>query len=233
MPAIHHDAPPDAPAPTTPTGGLELLDEWRTGIEVLRLGRHARRLSDAPRGSGPVVVFPGWRAPELSMEPLRAWLASLGYDAHHWGLGVNQGDVEGDRDRVLPLLDRLGPRVQLVGWSLGGVVARELSRVRPVARVVTFGSPVVGGPTYTIAGAGWSAERVAQALVHPKVVAREAPIQVPLTVVFSRRDRVVDWPACLDRRSPRAAHVEVESTHVGMGLDPEVWLTVASALAQG
>ena len=230
MPAVHYDTPPDAPHPTTPQGGLELLDEWRTGIEVMRLGRYARRLSDAPKGAGPVVLFPGWRAPELAMEPLRAWLSGLGYDAVHWGLGVNQGDVEADRDRVTALLDRLGPTVKLVGWSLGGVVARELARVRPVAHVVTFGSPVVGGPTYTIAGAGWSEQRVAQALVHPKVVAREAPLDTPLTAIFTRRDRVVSWPACIDRRSPNAHHVEVESSHVGLGLDPEVWLTVAQAL---
>jgi len=56
------------------------------------------------------------------------------------------------------------------------------------------------------------------------------PVQVPLTTIFSRRDGVVDWRASLDHYSPRAHHVEVGSTHTGLGLDPDVWVAVAEAL---
>ena len=115
------------------------------------------------------------------------------------------------------------------------MIAREVARRHPeaVRRVVTYGTPVVGGAAYTsIARAYGSradvdAERVARSL------AAEVPIQVPLTVMFSKRDGVVAWQACLDHSSPLVEHVEVSSTHLGMGIDPDVWAIVADRLGTG
>ncbi len=59
-----------------------------------------------------------------------------------------------------------------------------------------------------------------------------SPIRVPLTAVFTRRDGIVAWPACIDRFSPTVEHAEVSSTHIGMGLDPDVWAIVAERLAR-
>jgi hypothetical protein len=53
-----------------------------------------------------------------------------------------------------------------------------------------------------------------------------------VTVILSRRDGVVSWRGCLDRYSPGARHVEVGSTHLGMVVDPDVWLTIARTLAR-
>ena len=58
------------------------------------------------------------------------------------------------------------------------------------------------------------------------------PVPVPLTIIFSRRDGIVAWQACLDHTSPEAEHVEVASTHIGMGIDPDVWAVVAERLAR-
>ena len=133
---------------------------------------------------------------------------------------------------VLDRADADGP-VALVGWSLGGVVAREVARRHPeaVRRVITFGTPLVGTAHTVFArfGRREDASRLAAYAAHRD---RTDPIRVPVTVVLSRRDGVVDWRSCLDHHSLAADHVEVRSTHLGMVVDPDVWLTVARRLAQ-
>lgn len=171
------------------------------------------------------------------MAPLRSWLAWLGHDARHWGLGTNHGDASGDVERLTPtvaaLAGQAGQPVSLVGWSLGGVIARELARARPdlVARVITYGTPVIGGPVHTIAAADWSADQRHRIATRLRAHDADNPITVPITAILTRRDHIVAWQAQLDHTSPDVRHVEVDSTHLSMGIDPDVWLTVADALA--
>jgi pimeloyl-ACP methyl ester carboxylesterase len=224
-------APPAGP-PALATRALEV----RAVLQVARLLRAAPWLAGAPRGSGTVVVdLPGWRAPEASGAPLRAYLRALGYDARPWGLGTNGGAPARDAER---LAERLAAThgdapVALVGWSLGGVVAREIARAEPdrVSHVVTYGTPVVGGPTYTFAATAYGERASRRAAQLAARLDADRPIRVPITAIFTRRDGVVDWRACIDRTSPHVRHVEVGSTHLGLGLDPDVWWTVAQALA--
>jgi len=224
--------------PAGPPSSRAALFELGSGLAALRIAGALPRLLAAPRGDGHVVVdIPGWKAPEISGAPLRAYLRHLGYDAKGWGFGTNTGDPRRDVERltrrVLELADESGATVSLVGWSLGGVIAREVARRHPdaVRRVITYGTPVVGGPRFTAvaraydAGTSTAAEAVAERLD------ATSPIQVPLTVVYTRRDGIVAWQACIDRSSPYAEHVEVASTHIGMGVDPDVWGVVADRLA--
>ena len=184
-----------------------------------------------------MVDIPGWRAPELSGAPLRTYLRRLGYDARGWGFGTNTGDPRGDVERltlqVLNLASEAGSPCSLVGWSLGGVIAREVARKEPqaVRRVVTYGTPVVGGARFTAVARAY---RPSSAAVDDltKRLDLESPIRVPLTAVFTRHDGIVAWQACIDRHSPLVEHVEVFSTHIGMGLDPDVWEIVAQRLAR-
>src|SRR5207249_7243215 len=107
------------------------------------------------RGHGhTVIVLPGFGADNSSTVVLRSNLRRLSYDARGWNDGMHGGDME----RVLVIAGRLadaaaaaGGPVSLVGWSFGGVIAREAARINPsaVRRVVTLGTPVVGGPKYT------------------------------------------------------------------------------------
>jgi len=130
----------------------------------------------------------------------------------------------------------LGAPVALVGWSLGGYVAREIARDHPdsVRRVVTLGSPVIGGPRYTTVARlasvqGWDLEEI-EAWVEAR---KRVPLRVPVTALYSRRDAVVAWRACVDPE-PGAPieHVEVATTHLGFGFSAEVYRLVARRLAR-
>jgi hypothetical protein len=99
-----------------------------------------------------------------------------------------------------------------------------------VAQVITFGTPVVGGPTYTALAGRYPPE--VRAAVRQVVADREArPITVPITAIWSPNDGVVSAGACIDHVSPHCEHLRVTSTHLGMGFDPEVWAIVAKRLA--
>ena len=226
-------------APVGPPTRAGLIGEVGTVLQPLRLAFGAPMLRRAPRGDGRVsFVLPGWKAPELTTAPVRAYLGKLGHDARSWGLGVNRGDVEATRDemaeRVIAVAEATGRPVNLIGWSLGGVVSREIARMAPEAvhRVVTYGTPAVGGPTFTAGHAAFGADECIRITQLQQVLDATEPIRRPITAIFTRNDTVVDWRACIDRTSPSVRMVEVGSTHVGLGFDPDVWLIVADALAE-
>ena len=227
---ISRTPPPDA-APSR----LLTWAELTTPVTAARLALAAPWLIRAPRGDGHVVIdVPGWKAPEGAGWPIRTFLRGIGYDARGWGFGTNQGDVRRDvarlHDHVVGLAERDGP-VSLVGWSLGGVISREIARMSPdaVRRVITYGTPVVGGPAYTFVASQYDASAKEQA---DRAARDQVPISVPVTAMFSRRDGIVAWRACLDRTTPHVDHVEVRSPHLAMGIDPSVWKVVADRLAR-
>lgn len=221
-----------------PSGGAGLAE--LLGVTAgLRLPAAASRLARLPRGDGHVVIdIPGWKAPEVTGAPLRGFLRALGHKTRSWGLGVNTGRPEHDAELLAETVTRTaaehGP-VSLVGWSLGGVIAREVARAHPdaVRRVVTYGTPVIGGPSHTLGAGSFGAAECDRITALAEQLDREDPIVVPLTAIFTRRDGVVTWQACIDHHSPDVEHVEVSSTHLGMALDPDVWEVVARRLAAG
>ncbi|WP_188109622.1 esterase/lipase family protein [Pseudohalioglobus sediminis] len=235
---IKFDAPPSAPDPTRPRP-RQLLGEARGYRDVVRLVFSGSELRRQPDISGTAaILIPGWKAPEASMGPLRFFLRRRGCDARHWGLGVNRGDPERDSERLVAsvhnLSQELGKPLALIGWSLGGVIAREVARECPeaVSQVITYGTPVIGGPTFTPAASSYGKDECRRISAKITELDAASPISVPLTVIFSRRDGVVSWPACIDRSSLQVVHYEVESTHLSMGLDPSVWTLVAQQLAR-
>ncbi len=227
------------PLPDGPPRRSRLLSEVATAVEPVRLVLRSPRLALAPRGNGRcTLLIPGWMAPELAMSPIGSYLRALGHDARGWGLGVNRGDVENLRDEVAEmattLADETGRPINLIGWSLGGIIAREVGRVAPdsVHRIVTYGSPVLGGPSHTVGASRVGVDECSRITELQEHLDENEPITVPVTSMFTRKDAAVDWRACIDRSSLDATTIEVDSTHVGMGIDPDVWITTARALAE-
>ena len=125
-------------------------------------------------------------------------------------------------------------KVSLVGWSLGGLYARELAKLAPrdVRLVITLGTPFTGHPKAT------NAWRLYEFVAGHKIGAPEmheplrAPPPVPTTSIFSRTDGIVAWPCCIEKEGARVENIEVESSHFGMGLNPAVLYAIADRLAQ-
>src|SRR4051794_650613 len=187
-----------AEAPAGPPQRSTQSGEALAALQFARLIGASPRLLLAPRGDGSVVIdVPGWRAPEASNAPLRAYLRALGWNARGWGLGTNVGDprVNGRQlaREVAETVEREGRPVALVGWSLGGVISREIARNLPeaVRRVITFGSPVVGGPTHTITASAFGKEETRRAAQVSEQLDADNPIHVPITAIYTRRDGVV------------------------------------------
>lgn len=207
---------------------------WR---DIGRAAFGAAGLRSLPRGSGaPVLLISGFGASDQSLYPLRRFLRSLGHDARPAGLGRIGDDVVELYGRVAErareIREETGRSTALVGWSIGGVIARETAREHPglVRRVITFGTPVEGGPAYTALAFRYGEERLAE--IRERVEERAAtPIDVPVTAMWSRNDGIVNPRACLDQRNATAENVEVSGTHLGMGIDPDVWAVVAQRLA--
>jgi pimeloyl-ACP methyl ester carboxylesterase len=185
-----------------------------------------------------VLLLPGFGAGDGSLAPLRTYLRLLGHRAEGWGLGRNQGDVPELLPRVAERVGHLvreeGGPIDLVGWSLGGVLAREAAREHPscVRRIVTLGSPVIGGPKYTAVADAYRLRGVDLDAIEAEVEQRNrSPLEASVTAVYSRRDGVVAWRACIDPCGSRTEHVEVDTTHLGLGFSPEVYEIIAARLA--
>jgi hypothetical protein len=221
-----------------PPSRLALLREVLLVLELPKAVAGLPRLLLAPRGNGePVLVVPGFATGDPATAVLRSALAGRGWDVHGWGLGVNTGSVgklvPRIAARVEELAERTGTRVRLVGWSLGGYLAREVARERPAAvdRVITLGAPVVGGPKYTQSAQAYRRRGHDLDAIERTVAARaERPIEVPVTAIYSRLDGVVAWRACVDRTERRVAHVEVFASHLALVLSASVAALVAERL---
>jgi pimeloyl-ACP methyl ester carboxylesterase len=216
---------------------LTLLNEALTPLQLSLFLLQAPALAMAPRGNGErVLVWPGFGAGNSSTAVLRGYLRYLGYQAEGWQLGSNKGDVLNQLERLKSdlIAANLSEPVTLVGWSLGGYLAREVARDCPelVKRVVTLGSPVVGGPKYTAVARAFAQRGESVDEIERLVDARyETPLTVPVTAIYSKADGVVAWQACIDERSPDVEHVEVFSSHIGLGFSPQALRILADRLA--
>jgi pimeloyl-ACP methyl ester carboxylesterase len=187
-----------------------------------------------------VLVLPGLAADDRSTVPLRRFLRGLGYRVHGWRLGANipsQEMIGRLRDRLARLHAHDARPMSIVGWSLGGIYAREIARASPeaVRAVVTLGSPFRPVP-----GHESHAAPLARALAglrsrdEPGTSPRgsDRPLPVPSTSVFSPTDGIVPWQACVNHGSGPHESIEVVGSHCGLGHHPAVLLVVADRLAQ-
>jgi pimeloyl-ACP methyl ester carboxylesterase len=222
-----------------PSLGL-LAGEGRGLLDIAGLIAAAPLLATAPCGkSHPVIVLPGLGADDRSTVAIRGFLEWLGYKVYGWGRGRNVRatsiDLPAIVTQTLALRQELGDQVSLVGWSRGGILAREVARQIPdaVRLVVTLGSPFAA-PGASNVRAIWKA-LTGQNFEPPspeRVKQLAAPIPVPSTSIYTRTDGVVAWQACLEEPGDLRENVEVSSTHLGLGFHaPALWV-IADRLAQ-
>jgi pimeloyl-ACP methyl ester carboxylesterase len=225
--------------PLQPPGALLLALEGRAPWEFGATLATLPLLRRAAEGDGhTVIVYPGLVASDLSTLPLRTFLRQRGFDAHGWELkrnyGPRAGVLEQSIERVLALRNASGRRVSLVGWSLGGVYAREIAKLLPkdVRCVVTLGTPFTGTPRATNA---WRIYELASGhkLDDAQLLAqvRAAP-PVPTTSIYSRSDGVVAWQCSWQEPGAMAENIELSASHIGMGLNPAAWYAIADRLSQ-
>lgn len=233
--ASENDHPP---APNAWLMAMELRAPW----EFWSVLPSWPALAKAPAGDGhPVIVFPGLSASDGSTLPLRGYLNNLGYDISGWNQGHNFGPragvLETAKRQLQETAEASGEPVSLVGWSLGGVYARELAKELPqhVRSVITMGTPFAGSHKSTNA---WRLyELTSGRSITQEVEKFDLPAAppVPTTSIYSRTDGVVAWPASLQapsQNNPHTENVEVFASHIGLGLNPSTWWVVADRLAQ-
>src|SRR5438093_4780006 len=202
--------------------------EGRAWLEFAALLPALPLLGRAPAGDGhPVLVLPGGLANDRSTQALRWFLRDRGYHVHGWKLGRNLGPSSrlapalGQRFRLLRA--RHGRKLSLIGWSLGGIYARELARRFPadVRQVITLASPL-RAPSAASVARFYRGVRRSQGPPDSS-----APLPIPSSSLYSRSDGVVAWRSCLQDEGPLAENIEVGSSHCGMVHDPGVLLVSA------
>lgn len=232
---------PSSVGPLKPPTKFNTLKEIRAPLEWLFAYGNRRKLVNVPKGDGRILVLvPGYGADEMSMRPLKKFLQSINYDVYDWGHGRNRGHVEQDTALLAETVknisvDHEGAEVTVIGWSLGGVLSREVARLYPelVGEVITMGTPLIGGPKYTVLANRYakSNQLILDEYESEIHAINSLGIKQPLTVIYSKSDGIVGWRASVDKYNQQARNIEVSCSHLGMGVNAEVWQIVAETLA--
>jgi pimeloyl-ACP methyl ester carboxylesterase len=233
-------SPPSTLAFQPPSLALLATEPLRAALEFFGAG--VARLATVQGDGHPVIVYPGLGAGALSTTQLRSHLASCKFRVQDWNMGVNTGP-DGLLDDWLPTLaqrvrdlhQRHGRRASLVGWSLGGIYAREVAKLCPeaVRQVITLATPHLSvreanhmGTLVKMLGGDTSQ-------FTPQLEARLAQRPpVPTTSIYSESDGVVCWRGCLEEPGTDVENIAVHASHFGMPTHPDVLRIVADRLAQ-
>ena len=220
-------------------GPLLMMMEARAPWEYAAMMAATPWLNRLPVGDGhPVVVFPGLGAADMTTVPLRNFLRSRGYTPYAWKQGFNfgprDGVLEACRALVHEAAQRHGEPVSLIGWSLGGIYAREIAKEQPEQTrcVITLGTPFAGHPRATNA---WRLyQMVSGQSVHDdeRVQTLREPPACPTTSIYSKTDGIVAWQCSLNDDAAHTENIEVQASHVGMGMNPLALYAIADRLRQ-
>lgn len=198
-----------------------------------------------PKGDNhPVMIIPGLGAADGSTYYVRNFLHDIGYKTYTWGGGRNLGP----RDGLEPLMERLvkrvniisddnnGQQVTIIGWSLGGIYAREIAKHAPdkVRQVITMGTPFKGDAAST--NATFLYELLSKDSSHkdPDIIRRIAePPPVPFTSIYSKSDGVVHWHCSIENTREYSENIEIPAaSHLGLGHNPISMYVLADRLKQ-
>jgi len=221
-----------------PDSAAHVLREcWFLARSLAPAGRMLRRRLTR-RGGPRVLLLPGLFATDAAMRPLRMALRYAGYHAYRWGLGRNMGasaDLFDRLDRRLDQIQRWDDRpIILLGWSFGGLIAREYAKVAPhrVKAVITLGSPFSGDLSATMLARlyEWVAGHRISAPPIECTLSEKPP--VPTAAIWSRCDAVI--PASAARGAPGEAdfRIEVSCAHLAYPSDGGALAGVLDAIAR-
>ena len=241
--AARTSAPQTASPPARPPSSiLALAEPSRAMGELASFYALRPFLRLLPQGDGHgVLVLPGFMASDTSTVPLRSLLADLGYTAVGWRLGrnvtVDNARIEAMAGCVDELFRETGRKISIVGWSLGGVFARELAKMMPekVRQVISLGSPISDDRNHT------NARRLFEYLNgrEPEPMRggnfRELAVAppVPTTSIYTRTDGVVHWRGSIQEDDhAECENIEVLASHCGLGVNPSAVYAIADRLAQ-
>lgn len=187
----------------------------------------------------PVMILPGFMTTKASTKLLREHVSKLGYPTYDWGMGRNFGKMEYMAalvERLEAIYKKHNQKVSLVGWSLGGVFAREIAKARPdlVRQVITLGSPFkdITHPNnvawiYTLITGGKRVEDTDWALLENM----PSPPSVPTTAIYSKEDGIVPWHACMEKvETDIHQNIQVRGSHLGLGVNTSVFWIIEDRL---
>ena len=215
-------------------------EHFKVWIEIRNFHIFKKTYQPSGKGDGhPVLVLPGFMASDLSTSRFRKFIKSNGYTPYGWALGRNYGKIN-QLNTLLKKIEDLHKthqtKVTLIGWSLGGIYARQLAKVKPelIRQVITLSSPFAGinEPNNVT----WLYK-----LVNYKREITEAdkrwlanipdPAPVPTTAIYSKDDGIVPWQTCMEVIEDHFhQNIEVKGTHFGLGYNPSVWAIVENRL---
>ena len=218
------------PRPEGPRGPAweRLLGELRTPVEHWQAMRRRRVQSEAAVASRPVMLLPGFGTHPARMKPLGRVLEAAGHRVSDWGLGFNFGPTEArfERlcERVVAMARKEGEPLVLVGWSLGGIFAREVARLHPeaVRLVITMGTPFSGDRR---ANNAWRAyQLIAGHSVDQPPIGQDVSAKppVPTVALWSARDGIVSPRSACGRKGERDLAIPMRCTHLGFAAHPDV-----------
>ena len=232
QPTTNHD---DIKAPNA----FLMMLEGRAPWEYAAMLAAMPWLRSLPKGDGhPILVFPGLGAADFTTWPLRHFLEGRGYKTYPWHQGFNLGPREGVLDGCIEQAKSIrqehGRSISLIGWSLGGIYAREVAKAMPehTRCVITLGTPFTGNPRATNA---WRFYELVSghSVQDPKIIEQvRKPPPVPTTSIYSRTDGIVAWRCSVNETGPAAENIGVHASHVGMGMNPIALYAIADRLAQ-
>lgn len=221
---------------------LFMIEFVRSWVELIHSWHFRRNYVPAQLGDGhAVLVIPGIIAHDLQMEPMRRMLDRLGYSTHAWELGFNLADLEEIdilEKKIVKLHNETQRKVSIIGWSLGGIYARELARRHPnkIRQIFTLGSPFRGITKPT--RASWVVQVLKgdlEDLIDLEWIKQlEKPINVLSTSIYSKSDGVLPWPYCHeDVEDALHRNKEVISSHLGFPHNKEALKIIADYLSDG
>ncbi len=223
---------------------LWLLTEPGRAIFELGLSvSFSKLIKKQKNGDGhPVMVLPGFMSSARSTKVLRKYIENLGYDAYDWGLGRNIGKLDFMElllERIDEIHQKTGQQISLVGWSLGGIFARQVAKERPdiIRQVITLGTPFAGlaEPNnaewiYRLMNGGEKVKNVNSSFLEDL----PNPTPVPTTSIYSKEDGIVPWQLCMEKvEDPIHQNIQVRGSHIGMGVNTSVLSIISDRLKLG